>query len=208
MTLLVALLGEALADTITLESGATLEGTLTHYELHGKCNVHVEQGGLAGADVVLPCDRVIRMERVAVVQPTPTTLEGSVIEVPEQPATLGELAPVEEIAGPMMLELAPMMVAEDLEGANVGVDPAAAPGEPLPPAPAPEEAVPVAAVSPEPVAAVSPEEPAPAAPAEEPAPAAAEPVAEAEPAPEEKAEAVPEKKGPLAGFTWPKIRLD
>jgi hypothetical protein len=141
------------------------------------------------------------MERVAVVQSGPTTLDGSVIVVPD------EQAPVEEITGPL-LELAPaMMVAEEFSDADAGVEPEAAPGEPMPPAPAPEEPVPVAAVSPqEPVAAVPPEEPAAASP-EEPAPAA-EPEANAEPAPEEKAEAPPEKKGPLAGFTWPKIRLD
>ena len=210
MMLLVVLLGEALADTITLDSGAALEGTLTHYEIRGTCNIHVDEGGLAGADVVLPCAQVIRMERRAVAQSAPTTLDGSVIVVPEEPATLGDLAPVEEIAAPMMLQLAPMMVAEDLEGADVGVDPEAAPEEPLPPAPAPAEEMPVAAVSPaEPVAAAAPEEPVPAAAPEEPVPAASpeEPAAPKEPE-QEKAEAAPQKTGPLAGFTWPKIRID
>ena len=170
MTLLVALLGEALADTITLESGAALEGTLTHYEIHGTCNIHVEEGGLAGANVVLPCAQVIRMERQAVAQSAPTTLDGSLIIVPDEQSLVGEVAPVEELAPPL-LELAPMTVAEDAAGANVGVEPdsmvlvpmatgevasadvgvepQAAPEEPPPPASTPEEETPVAAVSPE-----------------------------------------------------------
>jgi len=195
MMLLVVLLGEALADTITLDSGTALEGTLTHYEIRGTCNIHVDDGGLAGADVVLPCAQVIRMERHAVAQSAPTTLDGSVIVVPE------EQAPVEEIAAPL-IELAPMAVAEEFSDAEVGAEPEAAPQEALPPAPAPEEETPVAAVSPEePVPAASPEEP--AALPEEPAPTK-EPQQEKAEAASEK----PEKTGPLAGFTWPKIRLD
>jgi hypothetical protein len=198
MMLLVALLGEALADTITLDSGEALEGTLTHYEIRGSCNIHVDSGGLAGADVVLPCAQVVRMERQAVVQMGPTTINGSVIEGP------ADQVPVEEIAEPLVT-LAPMAVAEDLAPAEeVGVEPEAAPQEPLPPAAAPEEQTPVAAVSPdEPaVAAVSPEEPAPAD----------EPEATADASPEEpaKAEAEPTPKngGVFDKFNWPKIRID
>jgi len=195
MMLLVVLLGEALADTITLDSGAALEGTLTHYEIRGTCNIHVDDGALSGADVVLPCSQVIRMERREVAQAAPTTLDGSLIIVPDEQAPVEEVATVEDIAAPLV-ELAPMTVAEDLEGADVGVDPAAepeaAPEEPLPPALVPEEETPVAAVSPEEpaVAAVSPEEP-----------VAAE-------QPEAKAEAAPEKSRPFDKLTWPKIRID
>src|SRR6185436_16287157 len=142
MMLLVVLLGEALADTITLDSGTAIEGTLTHYEIRGTCNIHVDNGGLAGADVVLPCSQVIRMERVAVVEAGPSTINGSVIVVPD------DQAPVEEIMAPL-IEMAPMAVAEEFSDAEAGVEPEAAPGEPLPPAPAPEQAMPVAAVSPE-----------------------------------------------------------
>jgi len=198
MMLLVVLLGEALADTITLDSGQALEGTLTHYEIRGSCNIHVDSGGLAGADVVLPCAQVIRMEREAVVQVGPTTINGSIIEGPT------DQAPVEEIAEPLVT-LAPMAVAEDLSNADAGVEPEAAPQEPLPPAAVPEEQTPVAAVSPEEpaVAAVSPEEPAPAE----------EPVATADADPEEpaaKAEAEPTPKngGVFDKFNWPKIRID
>ena len=74
------------------------------------------------------------------------------------------------------------------------------PEEPLPAALAPEEATPVAAVSPEePVAAQEPVA------AEDPV-VAEEPVVAAEP--EAKAEATPEKNGVLDRFTWPKIRID
>jgi hypothetical protein len=185
MMLLVVLLGEALADTITLDSGTALEGTLTHYEIRGSCNIHVDSGGLSGADVVLPCSQVIRMERPAVAQSDPTTLDGSVIVVPE------EQAPVEEIAAPL-IELAPMAVAEEFSDADAGAEPEAAPQEPLPPAPAPEEETPVAAVSPEePVPAASPEEPVPATSPEEPAATKELEQEKAEAAPEK-----PEKSGP------------
>jgi hypothetical protein len=184
MTLLVVLVGGALADTITLDSGAALEGTLTHYEIRGTCNIHVDDGGLSGADVVLPCTRIIRMERrLAAAGPMP---EGAVLVVPdeqapEEVAPIEEVAPVEELAVPLV-EVAPMTVGEDLAGADVGVEPEAAPEEPLPPAPAPEEETPVAAVSPE-----------------EPAPAETE---------EKAPEAAPERNRPLDRLTWPKIRLD
>ena len=197
MMLLVALLGEALADTITLDSGQALEGTLTHYEIRGSCNIHVDSGGLAGADVVLPCSQVVRMEREAVVAVGPTTINGSVIEGP------ADQAPVEEIVEPLVT-LAPMAVAEDLSNADAGAEPDAAPESPLPPAAIPAEETPVAAVSPEEpvVAAVSAEEPAPAD----------EPEATADAAPEEpaKAEAEPTPKngGVFDKFNWPKIRID
>jgi hypothetical protein len=202
MMLLVVLLGEALADTITLDSGTAIEGTLTHYEIRGSCNIHVDSGGLAGADVVLPCTQVIRMERVAVVESGPTTINGSAIVIPE------DQAPVEEIAAPLVT-LAPMAVAEEFSDADAGVEPEATPQDPLPAAVPLEEQTPVAAVSPEepvaalsaeePVAAESPEEPAVAESPEEPAPAEE---------PEAKAEAPTEKSGVFDKFSWPKIRID
>ena len=198
MMLLVVLLGEALADTITLDSGTAIEGTLTHYEIRGSCNIHVDSGGLAGADVVLPCSQVVRMERVAVVELGQTTINGSAIVVPD------DVAPVEELAAPLVT-LAPMAVAEEFSDAEAGIEPEAAPEEPLPPAAVPEEETPVAAVSPEEPAAVAAVPPEEAAPAEE-------PVATADAAPEEpeaKAEATPtEKNGVFDKFTCPKIRID
>jgi hypothetical protein len=198
MMLLVVLVCEALADTITLDSGAAIEGTLTHYEIHGACNIHVEAGDFAGADVVLPCSRLVRMERVVVVGPLP---DDSSLVAPEIPAE--EVQAVEEMLAPVV-GMAAMTEGEDLAEANVGAEPEAAPEleaapeEPFPPAPAPEEQVPVAAVS--------PQEPPPAEEAkaleatpEEPPPAEAEAQAP---------EAAPEKKGPLSKLTWPKIRLD
>ena len=208
MMLLVVLLGEALADTITLDSGATVEGTLTHYEMNGACNIHVDAGALAGADVVLPCSRLVRMERVVVVGPMP---DDSLLVAPEAAIPVEEVEAVEEMLAPV-IGMAAMTEGEDLAAADAGVEPEAAPAEaapeePLPPAEAPEEPTPVAAVSPEeqaPVAAVSPEEPAPAEVVPE-----EQPPAEAETkAPEAASEPTDKKSGPFSKITWPKIRLD
>lgn len=53
----------ALADVLTLDNGATLEGHLARYEHAGECELAVSAGELAGALVVVPCSRVVRMER-------------------------------------------------------------------------------------------------------------------------------------------------
>ena len=188
MMLLALLAGEALADTITLDSGATVEGTLTHYEMNGACNIHVDAGAFAGADVVLPCARVVRMERVVVVGP-----------MPDEQAPVEEVAPVEELAAPVAL--ATMTEGEDLAAADAGVEPEAAPEEPAPEEPLPPAAPPE---EPTPVAAVSPEEPAPAEVApEEPPPAEAEPKD-----PDAASEPTEKKSGPFSKLSWPKIRLD
>jgi hypothetical protein len=184
MMMLVVLVGGALADTITLDSGAALEGTLTHYEIRGTCNIHVDDGGLSGVDVVLPCTRVIRMERSATAQ-SAVVPDGSMLVVPDAPE---DVAPEEELAP--LAELAPMTVGADLAGADVGAEPSAAPEAALPVAPAPEGETPVAAVSPE----------------EPPAPVTEEPVAQ-EPVAKD-APAAPDKAGPFSSITWPKIRIE
>ncbi len=186
MMMLVVLVGEVLADTITLDSGAALEGTLTHYEIRGTCNIHVDDGNLSGADVVLPCERLIRMERSIAAQ-TAAMPDGALLVVPDEQAPVEELAAVEEVAPveelPPLVELAPMTVGEDLAGADVGTEPEAAPEVAIPAAPAPEEETPVAAVSPE------------------------EPVPVEEPEVKDP-ESAPAQKGPLGPITWPKIRID
>jgi hypothetical protein len=64
MMLIALWTGVSLADTVTLRNGGSFDGTLTHYEADGTCNIHVDTGVLEGADVVLPCANVARVDRV------------------------------------------------------------------------------------------------------------------------------------------------
>ncbi|MBM4368477.1 MAG: hypothetical protein FJ102_19840 [Deltaproteobacteria bacterium] len=61
-TLLAAM---ALADTITLDSGAIIEGDLARYEMGGDCQVSVTEGPLVGVIVIVPCHRVLAFVRTA-----------------------------------------------------------------------------------------------------------------------------------------------
>lgn len=95
----------ALADTITLDSGAIIEGDLARYEMGGDCQVSVTEGPLVGVIVIVPCHRVqafVRTGPVAV-----PVLAG--IVVPE--------APVAEPPAPMMPEFMVQeeALAEDIE---------------------------------------------------------------------------------------------
>ena len=45
----------ARADSISLDTGATLTGDLARYELGGDCQISVTQGELRGVILVLPC---------------------------------------------------------------------------------------------------------------------------------------------------------
>ena len=56
--LLSALISAARADTISLDTGATLTGDLARYELDGDCQISVTQGDLRGVILVLPCRRI------------------------------------------------------------------------------------------------------------------------------------------------------
>lgn len=63
LSILALLAPLALADTLTLDSGATVEGALTRYEPDGECRIAVTQGELAGTALVLPCARLRSFER-------------------------------------------------------------------------------------------------------------------------------------------------
>lgn len=77
--MLLTLLNIALADTITLETGVTIEGDLARYELGGDCQVSVTEGDFQGVIVIVPCHRIAAFVRapkaapvvVAVVEPEP-----------------------------------------------------------------------------------------------------------------------------------------
>ncbi len=55
----------ARADTIQLDSGATLTGDLARYEYGGDCQISVTEGPLAGVIAVLPCHRIQSFVRSA-----------------------------------------------------------------------------------------------------------------------------------------------
>jgi hypothetical protein len=60
--LLIAILTVARADSLTLDNGTTLTGTLAAYERGGSCTIAVASGELSGATVVLPCARITRFQ--------------------------------------------------------------------------------------------------------------------------------------------------
>lgn len=70
----------AFADTITLETGVTIEGDLARYELGGDCQVSVTEGDYQGVIVIVPCHRIAAFVRAA--RPPPV-----VVAVIEPPAT-------------------------------------------------------------------------------------------------------------------------
>lgn len=48
----------ARADTITLDTGATIQGDLARFEFGGDCQISVTEGELKGVIVIVPCQRV------------------------------------------------------------------------------------------------------------------------------------------------------
>jgi hypothetical protein len=63
----------AFADTLVLDNGAVLTGSLASYEHGGDCAISVTEGDLRGAVVTVPCTRLARFEKDpdgdAIVQP-------------------------------------------------------------------------------------------------------------------------------------------
>ena len=68
---LVALLSTANAApmVITLDSGGTVRGELAWYEYGGDCQISVTEGELMGSILVVPCDRLTRIERPLAAEP-------------------------------------------------------------------------------------------------------------------------------------------
>ncbi len=119
----------AYADTITLDTGAVVEGDLNRYEHGGDCEVKVTGGDLEGVVLIAPCFRVqsfVRTERapvaVARFEPPPVSAavpagasggEGVVVAdaapLPPPPSPSPESAPLVEPAyGPPPVAYAPL----------------------------------------------------------------------------------------------------
>ena len=76
--MLLALASTAFADSISLDTGATIEGDLARYELGGDCQISVTEGELAGVIVIVPCHRVSSFVRTSIRTPVPIGLEEEV----------------------------------------------------------------------------------------------------------------------------------
>lgn len=107
------LIDSALADTITLETGVTIEGDLARYEMGGDCQVSVTEGDLQGVIVIVPCHRIAAFVRapqaapvvVSVIEPisAATIREESLDEI----ATLHASEPNYAVVPPAASALAP-----------------------------------------------------------------------------------------------------
>lgn len=113
--MLLALVLSAAADTITLDTGAVIEGDLARYEFGGDCQVSVTEGQLSGVILIVPCHRVESFMRTTVRTPvaigsvkaeksvTAAVAAAPVVERPE--AATVPVEPVAEalapIAGPI-----------------------------------------------------------------------------------------------------------
>ena len=82
--MLLALATAAFADSLVLDNGATLSGSLAAYERGGSCTISVQEGDLSGADVVLPCSRIARFEHDPDANPVlPPTAEVEEVPLPD-----------------------------------------------------------------------------------------------------------------------------
>lgn len=81
----------AFADSLTLDSGATLQGELAVYQYGGDCQISVSEGELRGAIVIVPCAHINRLERSA--DPAVAT-----VVAPEAPAEPVLSAPAEDLS--------------------------------------------------------------------------------------------------------------
>ncbi len=88
--MLLALTLTAFADSITLDTGVTIEGDLARYEFGGDCQISVTEGELRGVILIVPCHRVEAFVRTTPAVPTPIGLTSV---APREPAPRSSAAP-------------------------------------------------------------------------------------------------------------------
>lgn len=129
MVTLIVLSGLAMADTIELDNGAHIDGTLASWASDGECRVALEDGELAGTMLLMPCDRIVRFDRdegaaaasseehvpsgtiLLVPDEEPREVEVAASPLPEQPLAMPAEAPEEAPVRAM----SPDQAVEDLE---------------------------------------------------------------------------------------------
>jgi hypothetical protein len=84
-----ALAPRAHADTVTLDTGAVIEGDLAHYEFGGDCQISVTEGSFTGVILIVPCHRVESFVRTAVRTPVPIGLETEAAKAEAEAAMTG-----------------------------------------------------------------------------------------------------------------------
>ena len=157
LTLSMTTLATALADVVTLDTGAQVEGHISHYEHAGDCGIEVDGGELAGALLVVPCERVVRFERspeaVAVVPlssplsagPPDAVVGMAAVVVPGEAAPIADASAAAEPAGPVETTDPPSAPTESAVAAAPEPEP-----EPVPTVAAEPEPVPTVAAEPKP----------------------------------------------------------
>jgi hypothetical protein len=88
------------ADSITLDTGATIEGDLARYEFGGDCQLSVTEGELSGVILIVPCHRVQSFMRTAVRTPVPIGLEEEALQV----SSAGSDAPPAVVGVPAVVD--------------------------------------------------------------------------------------------------------
>jgi len=138
-----SLVGAARADSITLDSGAVIEGDLARFEFGGDCQISVTDGPLLGAIVIVPCRRVQSSVRTGGAEPTKV----GVVE----PAKVGVVEPVKAV------EAQPRAVVDTTMPAYAAAEPQVESGavEPVAVEPAERKAVAFGVVAAEPEAPVA-----------------------------------------------------
>ena len=100
-----ALILSALADSITLDTGVTIEGDLARYEFGGDCQISVTEGELRGVILIVPCHRVEAFVRTTPALPTPIGLTSVA------PTAARELEPTRSAGPTVAREVAPTSAA-------------------------------------------------------------------------------------------------
>jgi hypothetical protein len=141
-----ALILSASADTITLDSGALIEGDLARYEFGGDCQISVTEGDLRGVILIVPCHRVQAFVRTDTTAPVPIGLAAPVGPKEEVAPVAARPAPVAVQPAPVAAEPAEVATAPTAaepaeadanEPADVAMTPAVVESEPAQPRPAP-----------------------------------------------------------------------
>ena len=96
------LVAPARADTITLDTGAAIQGELARFEFGGDCQISVTEGPLTGVIIIVPCQRVESFARTGQRMPSAIGVSepdgASSVRGSSQSATAGAPAAIRPVA--------------------------------------------------------------------------------------------------------------